>query len=81
MVWPLEYLATCLALASTHLRSLALPDPKPFVFVGVLTDIKTNSDFEINYATLVEKNKFLFLTLLITSARPGSKTGNFDKSK
>ena len=39
IVWPLENFATCLALSSTHLRSLALPAPKPFFLVGVFIGI------------------------------------------
>ena len=43
IVCPSEYSATCLAHASTHFKSLALPAPIPFFFVGVFTEIKTTS--------------------------------------
>ena len=47
IVCPLANIATCLAQASTYLRSLALPLPIPFILVGVLTDIKTISALPI----------------------------------
>ena len=53
IVCPLEYLATSLALASTHFKSLDLPAPSPFSFVGVLTEIKIISADAIAFCVFV----------------------------
>ena len=58
IVYPLEYLATSLALASTHFKSLDFPAPRPLVLVGVFTDIKIISADSIASFIVVEKNKF-----------------------
>ena len=72
IVCPLEYLAICLAEDSIHFKSLALPAPFPVFLVGVLTDINIICDYSITLGISEEKNKFLPLTLLIISLRPGS---------
>ena len=60
IVWPLEYLATCLAQASTHFKSLDFPAPSPLVFVCVFTEMNIISEDFIDSFILVLKNKFLF---------------------
>ena len=66
--------------ASTNFKSLDLPAPTPFVFVGVLTEINTISAFFKDSSTSDVKNKFLLLALPTISDKPGSYIGNFDKS-
>ena len=75
----MEYLATSLALASTHFKSLDFPSPRPFVLVGVFTDIKIISADSIASFIFVEKNFFLFLVFAINSCRPGSKKGYLER--
>ena len=68
---PLENLAISLALASTHFRSLDLPAPRPFVLVGVFTEINIISADSIAFFILLVKNKFLSLVVAIISLKPG----------
>ena len=55
IVWPRAALATVRALASTHLRSLAWPAPRPVVLVGVFTEMNTMSASPIASSTAVVK--------------------------
>ena len=59
IVSPLAYLEISLADLSIHLRSIAKPAPRPFVLVGVFTEIKIISAFEIFSFMLFEKNKLI----------------------
>ena len=71
----LSFLATCaifLEQSSTYLKSAAIPFPSPYVFVGVLTEIKIISELLICLSISVEKNKFLPLASEITLSNPGS---------
>tara|TARA_Y100000991_G_C21926812_1_gene329016 strand:- start:263 stop:550 length:288 start_codon:yes stop_codon:yes gene_type:complete len=79
IVFPLENLATSVARASTHFKSLAKPAPRPFLLVGVFIEIKIISAFSIDSFILLEKNQFLSLVFFTMSSKPGSKIGNFDK--
>ena len=53
IVCPFEYLATSLALASTHFKSLDLPAPRPFFLVGVLTEMNIISADSIAFFIFV----------------------------
>ena len=55
------------------------PAPRPFVLVGVFTEIKIISAFEIFSFMLFEKNKLIPLHFFTISLRPGSKIGKFSK--
>jgi hypothetical protein len=50
--------ATRLVAASSHPRSEALPAPRPVLFVGVFTPMKTTSASLILSSILVEKKRF-----------------------
>jgi len=51
-------IAISLVTASSAVTSVARPAPKPLVFVGVLTAMRTISASLIDFDTSVEKNKF-----------------------
>jgi len=48
--------------------------PSPYVFVGVLTQIKISWASWIAWVMFVEKNRFLLRHALTTSSNPGCKT-------
>uniref|UniRef100_A0A182VHM1 Uncharacterized protein n=1 Tax=Anopheles merus TaxID=30066 RepID=A0A182VHM1_ANOME len=56
---------------STYFRSAARPLPLPYVFVGVLTEMKISSASWIAFSMSVEKNRLRLRHWRTTSSRPG----------
>ena len=69
---PFAYSLIDRAVASQYWRSLARPDPRPNIFVGVFTPTKTMSHCCTAPLMSVLKKRFLPRTSFTTSTRPGS---------
>jgi fluoride ion exporter CrcB/FEX len=63
--------AIMLVALSKMLRSAVAPAPRPYSFVGVLTQMKTMSASEIDSVTLVENVRLGALLGMLTVPRPG----------